>query len=269
MQRAVRFGCSTINKLESELNKIEKISFKERYLSFQREWNEFKNRAKEMYQFELINLVFRPPRVFNDKLDANQQKKINLLAKHIEYLSENEFQYLNYILQKQVLNKPDYAEFSLGISKDDAQVGPGVWPTAHPQWLQQQEIIAKLWPLGQQGIATLFSEVVGFGGGVGTGGAQTAATTQDQPKEEKKEQAPKEAPKEAAKANYDVILDSIDAAQKIKIIKDVRAVFNLGLKEAKDLVEKLPATLSKQMKKDDADELKKKLEAIGCTIKLV
>ncbi|CAD8176008.1 unnamed protein product [Paramecium octaurelia] len=259
MQRAVRFGCSTINKLESELNKIEKISFKESYLSFQREWNEFKNRAKEM-----------PPRVFNDKLDANQQKKINLLAKHIEYLSENEFQYLNYILQKQVLNKPDYAEFSLGISKEDTQVGPGVWPTAHPQWLQQQEIIAKLWPLGQQGVATLFSEVVGFGGGVGTGGAQaSAANTSASAQEGKKEEAPKEAPKEAAKANYDVILDSIDAAQKIKIIKDVRAIFNLGLKEAKDMVEKLPATLGKQMKKADAEELKKKLEAIGCTIKLV
>ncbi|CAK80084.1 unnamed protein product (macronuclear) [Paramecium tetraurelia] len=264
MQRVVRFGCSTINKLESELNKIEKISFKERYLSFQREWNEFKNRAKEMYLFALINLIYRPPRM------PTNRKRFNLLAKHIEYLSENEFQYLNYILQKQVLNKPDYAEFSLGISKDDAQVGPGVWPTAHPQWLQQQEIIAKLWPLGQQGIATLFSEVVGFGSGVGAGGAQAAAANSEaSAKEEKKEEAPKQAPKEAAKANYDVILDSIDAAQKIKIIKDVRAMFNLGLKEAKDLVEKLPANLSKQMKKDDAEELKKKLEAIGCTIKLV
>ncbi|CAD8073202.1 unnamed protein product [Paramecium sonneborni] len=257
MQRVVRFGCSTINKLESELNKIEKVSFKERYLSFQREWNEFKNRAKEM-----------PPRVFNDKLDANQQKKINLLAKHIEYLSENEFQYLNYILQKQVQNKPDFGEFSLGIKNEDTQVGPGVWPTAHPQWLQQQEIIAKLWPLGQQGIATLFSEVVGFGGGVGTG-VQGQATATASVQEEKKVETPKEAPKEATKSNYDVILDSYDPAQKIKIIKDVRAIFNLGLKEAKDLVEKLPATLNKQMKKSDAEELKIKLEAIGCTIKLV
>lgn len=47
-----------------------------------------------------------------------------------------------------------------------------------------------------------------------------------------------------------------------------RALLNLGLKEAKDMVEKLPANLGKQLPKDKANELKEKLTAIGCTISL-
>lgn len=45
------------------------------------------------------------------------------------------------------------------------------------------------------------------------------------------------------KQNYDIELSGIDAAAKIKIIKEVRSLFNLGLKEAKDLVEKTPCIL--------------------------
>lgn len=54
------------------------------------------------------------------------------------------------------------------------------------------------------------------------------------------------------KSNYDIELKEIDPAQKIKIIKEVRAIFNLGLKEAKDMVDKLPCILKKGVKKDDA-----------------
>ena len=47
------------------------------------------------------------------------------------------------------------------------------------------------------------------------------------------------------KTNFDVVLIAIDPASKIKIIKEVRSICNLGLKEAKDAVEKLPSTLFK------------------------
>ena len=47
------------------------------------------------------------------------------------------------------------------------------------------------------------------------------------------------------KTNFDVELTAIDPAQKIKVIKEVRTLCNLGLKEAKDLVDKLPALLAK------------------------
>ena len=65
------------------------------------------------------NCQTRPPRVFNDRLNEVQQKKINLIAKHMDYLSENEFEYLNYIIREQVLNKPDFQQYSMGISEDD------------------------------------------------------------------------------------------------------------------------------------------------------
>lgn len=70
------------------------------------------------------------------------------------------------------------------------------------------------------------------------------------------------------KENYDVELTSVDAAQKIKIIKLLREIFNLGLKEAKDLADKTPSMLKKAMKKDEAEKLKKDLEAAGCVVTL-
>jgi large subunit ribosomal protein L7/L12 len=48
-----------------------------------------------------------------------------------------------------------------------------------------------------------------------------------------------------------------------------RTIFNLGLKDAKDLVDKTPCTLSKAVKVDDAKSIKEKLEAIGCEINLL
>ena len=60
----------------------------------------------------------------------------------------------------------------------------------------------------------------------------------------------------------------MDAAQKIKIIKSLREIFNLGLKEAKDLADKTPSMLKKNMKKDEAEKLKKDLEGVGCVVTL-
>jgi large subunit ribosomal protein L7/L12 len=60
-----------------------------------------------------------------------------------------------------------------------------------------------------------------------------------------------------------------EAADKIKIIKEVKAILNLGLKEAKDLVEKLPAKMGSALSKADADSLVEKLKAFGCKVELV
>jgi large subunit ribosomal protein L7/L12 len=50
---------------------------------------------------------------------------------------------------------------------------------------------------------------------------------------------------------------------------EIRSIFNLGLKDAKDLVEKAPCTLQKGTKVDDAKAIKEKLEALGCEINLI
>jgi large subunit ribosomal protein L7/L12 len=58
------------------------------------------------------------------------------------------------------------------------------------------------------------------------------------------------------KTTLDVKLIGFDAKNKIKVIKEVRSLTNLGLKEAKELVEGVPASLKKNIKKEEAEELK-------------
>ena len=70
------------------------------------------------------------------------------------------------------------------------------------------------------------------------------------------------------KTSFDVILKEVDPAKKINVIKEVRAVTNLGLAEAKTLVESAPKTIKEAVPKAEAEELKKKLEAAGGKVEL-
>lgn len=69
------------------------------------------------------------------------------------------------------------------------------------------------------------------------------------------------------KDSYTVILKDAGAA-KIQVIKALREITGLGLKEAKDLADKAPANVKEGVKKADADEMKTKLEAAGATVEL-
>jgi large subunit ribosomal protein L7/L12 len=71
------------------------------------------------------------------------------------------------------------------------------------------------------------------------------------------------------KTTFDLKLLAFDPKSKIKVIKEVRSIAGLGLKEAKDLVEGAPKIIKKDMKKEEAEELKAKLEEIGATIEIV
>ena len=77
------------------------------------------------------------------------------------------------------------------------------------------------------------------------------------------------APAEAAeeKTDFDVVLTAA-GGNKIAVIKEVRAITGLGLKEAKDLVEGAPKPVKEGAKKDEAEEIKKKLEDAGATVEL-
>jgi len=70
-----------------------------------------------------------------------------------------------------------------------------------------------------------------------------------------------------AKDKFEVVLTDA-GANKINVIKEVRAITGLGLKEAKDLVEAAPKTVKTDVAKADADEMKKKLEAAGAKVEL-
>jgi large subunit ribosomal protein L7/L12 len=74
---------------------------------------------------------------------------------------------------------------------------------------------------------------------------------------------------EAVEEQTDFTLVLLDAgATKIQVLKEVRAITGLGLKEAKDLVDSTPKTVKEGLKKEEAEELKKKLEELGAKIEL-
>lgn len=101
-------------------------------------------------------------------------------------------------------------------------------------------------------------EEVMLGGGppaAGGGGGEGGGDAEEKEKEEQ--------------TAFDVKLTGFDAKAKIKVIKEVRAAAGLGLKEAKDLVEGAPKTVMKGLKKEEAEELKAKLEAVGGTAEVV
>lgn len=75
------------------------------------------------------------------------------------------------------------------------------------------------------------------------------------------------APAAEEKSSFTVMLVSA-GANKISVIKEVRTITNLGLKEAKDMVDAAPKAIKEGATKDEAAEMKKKLEAVGATVEL-
>lgn len=90
-----------------------------------------------------------------------------------------------------------------------------------------------------------------YGGGGGGKGAAEAAV------------------EEVKKDTFDLKLVGFDDKSKIKVIKEVRSLAGLGLKEAKEMVESAPKILQKDLKPEAAEELKAKLEAVGAQVELV
>lgn len=77
----------------------------------------------------------------------------------------------------------------------------------------------------------------------------------------------KAAPEEEEKTEFSVILVS-SGEKKIQVIKEVRAITNLALKEAKDLVDNAPSPVKEGISKQEAEEIKKKLEDAGAVVEL-
>ncbi len=73
---------------------------------------------------------------------------------------------------------------------------------------------------------------------------------------------------EEEKTEFNVTLKEYDAKNKIKVIKVVREVTNLGLKEAKDVVENVPSTIKEAASKEEAEEIKKKFAEVGGVIEI-
>ncbi|MGI9336061.1 MAG: 50S ribosomal protein L7/L12 [Gammaproteobacteria bacterium] len=72
---------------------------------------------------------------------------------------------------------------------------------------------------------------------------------------------------EAEQNEFDVVMTSF-GANKVSVIKAVRTLTSLGLKEAKDMVEGVPATIKEAVNKDEAEDVKKQLEEAGATVEV-
>ena len=104
------------------------------------------------------------------------------------------------------------------------------------------------------------ADLQGGGGGVmmAPAGAAAAGAGDAAPAEEAAEE----------KEYFDIKLTGFDAKAKIKVIKEVRALTGLGLKEAKEVVEGAPNVIKKEVKKEEAEEILKKIAEIGGTAEL-
>ena len=102
-------------------------------------------------------------------------------------------------------------------------------------------------------LSKLLEEKWGVSAAAPVAAVAPAATGGDAPAEEKTE--------------FEVVLTSVGAS-KINVIKEVRSITGLGLKEAKDLVEAAPKSVKEGASKDEAEEIKGKLEAAGATVEL-
>ena len=94
----------------------------------------------------------------------------------------------------------------------------------------------------------------GVGGGAGGGGAAAGGAEEEAVEE---------------KTAFDLKLVSFDAKAKIKVIKEVRSIAGLGLKEAKELVEGAPKTILKEMKKDELEEIAAEMKELGAEVEIV
>ena len=78
--------------------------------------------------------------------------------------------------------------------------------------------------------------------------------------------APASAAEVEEKTEFDVVIESVDSAKRIAVIKAVRGLTSLGLKEAKDVIEAAPKVLKEGVAKAEAEDMKKTLEEAGATV---
>ena len=102
-------------------------------------------------------------------------------------------------------------------------------------------------------LISAMEEKFGVSAAAAVAAAPSAAAAGDTPAEEKTE--------------FDVVMSSF-GSNKVAVIKAVRAITGLGLKEAKDMVESAPSTIKEAAGKDDAEEAKKQLEEAGASVEL-
>jgi ribosomal protein L7/L12 len=189
-----------------------------------------------------------------EKLKEDQRAKVELLVDKFVSLNQFQLELYEHLLSEHLISEKKLTQVDLNTDWIKlAKMGDKA-VSVNPGYFEQQEFMAEFtaW-LAKQPKVDL---------GLGLATAAAAPEKKVEKIEEKKEEEKKE------KATYDVELSSFDAAKKIALIKEVRVFTSLGLKEAKELVEKAPTVLLRGVKKDDTEAIVKKLTESGAKITL-
>lgn len=216
------------------------LKYDDECLKFEQEWKEIADKVDAEQAMYLEN-----------ELSELQRKKVDMIADKVLDMNVFEMRYMALSMKQRMLKTSGINPLKVNMDWPSVKMdSAGTWPPANPNWFKQQDLMASLGPfMGQMGM--------GMGGG--GGGQQQAAAA---------EEAPAEAEPAEEKTHFDVELTKFDAATKIKVIKEIRGLLGLGLKEAKELVEGAPQWIGKEIKKEEAEAMVEKLKAVGAECKL-
>eukprot|EP00343_Euplotes_focardii_P011826 CAMPEP_0205831176 /NCGR_PEP_ID=MMETSP0206-20130828/43293_1 /ASSEMBLY_ACC=CAM_ASM_000279 /TAXON_ID=36767 /ORGANISM="Euplotes focardii, Strain TN1" /LENGTH=242 /DNA_ID=CAMNT_0053135553 /DNA_START=92 /DNA_END=816 /DNA_ORIENTATION=- len=212
------------------------LKFDDECIKFEKEWEEI---AKDRDEEQMRQL--------DERITDAQKKKCEFLADKFMELNTFEARYMAAYVKDVCEKTTGINPLKLNMDWPSVKIdADGTWPPLNPNWFKQQDLMAQLGPL-----------MGSFGGGGAAPAESEGAGGENEEKEAVQE-----------KTNFDVELSSFDPKSKIKLIKELRSLFDLGLKDAKEMVESAPCWLKKDVKKEDADEWVAKLTSLGAEIKL-
>ncbi|CDW86882.1 ribosomal protein l7 l12 c-terminal domain containing protein [Stylonychia lemnae] len=179
------------------------------------------------------------------ELSEPQMQRVELFLDEFLKMSKQERLYFTYKSREKTLNATgiDFANMNMHWPVLRQQE-IGTWPPNNPNWFN--------------GLA---NASMSMGGGGSSAASSTVGATKETSQEKKVEEVKE-------KSHYDIELSKFDPAKKIILIKEVRAILNLGLKEAKEMVEGAPCWIKKEVAKEEAEKLAEKLKELGAECRL-
>ena len=181
---------------------------------------------------------------YQHKLTGLQRQRVDILVAEISGMNKTEQRYLAELMEDSV-NMNSQMDLQTIYQSDSPKLlaeFKGTWPPENPNWIRNFGAFSS-------------------GGSAGPSGQSAKIESQEEVVSEQKEEV-------VEKTSFNLVLNAFDSSSKIKIIKEVKNLFGLGLKESKDLVEKLPAVLKENINKQDGEVMLEKFVALGCKIEL-
>lgn len=231
-----------------EADKLRKNRIMERLDQFQRDNN---------FRDKLFYLKYQWSKIQRDKIQYNLNHISNKLNVYQQQECDAMIKILSSFKKEETIIFNDEAMKHLGIPNKIANQVPAVFDPNFPIY---QEFLSSLLPFIVSGH---------FIGGVSNNVNKSESDTKVEENKAKEAKKVEEPVKKVEKTHVDIKLVSFDQAKKITLIKEVKTIFNLGLKESKEAVEKTDDFLKKGVKIEEAKEIQQKLEAFGAKIELL